>query len=374
MPEFLVATWDGGGNVPPAVVVAGELRRRGHTVRFVGHEAQRATLTGAGFAFASYDGVRPFDATEPNAVTRLVSMFTDKRLGRAVLAELEVRPADVVLADCLLVPVQRACAHVGQPYVSLEHLFDGYLRRGWLRGPVGAVARLKGLRPVETWDRAALCLVAAPESLDPGGTGRVPSNVRFVGPLLDLPARHDVAGHDPGVLVSLSTFHYSGMQQALQRLLDATADLGVRVVVTTGPVIDPASLRTAANHEVHRYVSHDTLMPEVSLAVSHGGHATTMRALAHDLPLVVMPMHPMLDQPLVGAAVADAGAGEVVAKKTSPADLRPVVERMLADGPHRRAAASLGEEIRRLDGTTRAVDLLEGVATPHGARPRSAPR
>lgn len=374
MPEFLVATWDGGGNVPPAVVVAGELRRRGHTVRFVGHEAQRATLTGAGFAFASYDGVRPFDATEPNAVTRLVSMFTDKRLGRAVLAELEVRPADVVLADCLLVPVQRACADVGQPYVSLEHLFDGYLRRGWLRGPVGAVARLKGLRPVETWDRAALCLVAAPESLDPGATGRVSANVRFVGPLLDLPARHDVAGHDPGVLVSLSTFHYSGMQQALQRLLDATADLGVRVVVTTGPVIDPASLRAAANHEVHRYVSHDTLMPEVSLAVSHGGHATTMRALAHDLPLVVMPMHPMLDQPLVGAAVADAGAGEVVAKKTSPADLRPVVERMLADGPHRRAAASLGEEIRRLDGTTRAVDLLEGVATPHGARPGSAPR
>lgn len=372
MSEFLVATWDGGGNVPPAVVVAGELRRRGHTVRFLGHESQRASLSEAGFAFESYIGVRPFDGTEDNSVPRLVSMFTDTRLGRAVLAELEARPVDVVLADGLLVPVQRACAVAGQPYVSLEHLFDAYLRRGWLRGPVGTVARLKGLRPVGTWARAALCLVAAPESLDPAAAGPVPANVRFVGPLLDLPAPHDLASHDPAVLVSLSTFHYPGMQQALQRLLDATADLGVRVVVTTGPVIEPGSLRTAPNHEVHRFVPHDALMPQVSLVVGHGGHATTMRALAHDLPLVIMPMHPMLDQPLVGRAVTNAGAAEVIAKKTSPAEVRRVIERMLVSGPHRHAAAALGEEIRRLDGAARAAGLLEGIATPNNAPQGSA--
>ena len=94
------------------------------------------------------------------------------------------------------------------------------------------------------------------------------------------------------------------MPAALQRILDATAGLEARVVVTTGPAIDPASLRSAANHEVHRYVPHEELMPQVSLVVGHGGHATTMRALAHDLPLVVVPMHPLLDQPMVGASVA----------------------------------------------------------------------
>ena len=101
-------------------------------------------------------------------------------------------------------------------------------------------------------------------------------------------------------------------------------------------------------------------MPEVDLVVGHG-HATTMRALAHDLPLVVMPMHPLLDQPMVGAAVARAGAGEVVRKKAKPEHLRRVVARLLATGPHRQAAADLGAEIRRLDGTRSAADLVDAL-------------
>jgi UDP:flavonoid glycosyltransferase YjiC (YdhE family) len=203
--------------------------------------------------------------------------------------------------------------------------------------------------------------VAAPPSLDPGHDRPLPANVRFTGPAIDLPAPHRLTDHDPAVLVSLSTYRYAGMTPALQRILDATAGLDARVVVTTGPVIDPADLRTAPNHEVHRYVDHDGLMSEVSLVVGHGGHATTMRALAHDLPLVVMPMHPMLDQPVVGRAVARAGAGELVRKRASPAALRPVVERLMGDGPHRLAAARLGAEIRELDGTRSAADLVEGV-------------
>ena len=370
MSEILFATWDGGGNVPPAVAIATALRERGETVRFIGHESQREALAGAGFAFSSYDGVRPFSSLESNSPPRLVSMFTDKHLGRAVLSELERRPADVVVVDCLLVPILRALADSGQRYVSLEHLFDRYLRRGWLRGPVGMVARLKGLSPVQSWNSAAVALVATPPSLDPGSADPQPANVRFTGPALTLPAPHDLAAHDPAVLVSLSTFNYPGMGPALQRLLDATAGLAARVIVTTGPVIDPAGLRTAANHEVHRYVPHDELMPQVSLVVGHGGLATTMRALAHGLPLVIMPMHPLLDQPMVGRAVAEAGAGEVVRKKASPDQLRPVIERMLHDGPHREAAGRLATEIRELDGVHRGADLVQGVLAGNGAPAR----
>jgi UDP:flavonoid glycosyltransferase YjiC (YdhE family) len=163
------------------------------------------------------------------------------------------------------------------------------------------------------------------------------------------------------VLVSLSTFNFSGMGAALQRIIDATAGMDARVIVTTGPVLDPADFRTAANHEIHRFVPHDELMPQVSMVVGHGGHATTMRALAHGLPMAIMPMHPMLDQPMVGKAVAAAGAGEVVKKKASPEQLRPVIERLRADGPHRAAAAELAAEIRELDGATSAADLVQGA-------------
>ena len=67
-----------------------------------------------------------------------------------------------------------------------------------------------------------------------------------------------------------------------------------------------------------------------------------MQALAHDLPLVVMPMHPLLDQPMVGRSVEQAGAGRMVAKKASADELAPVIAGLLADGPHRAAAARLG--------------------------------
>jgi UDP:flavonoid glycosyltransferase YjiC (YdhE family) len=82
-----------------------------------------------------------------------------------------------------------------------------------------------------------------------------------------------------------------------------------------------------------------------------------------------MPMHPFLDQPMVGKAVAAAGAGALVAKNATPEKIRPVVARLLADGPHRAAAARLGAEIRSLDGTRAAADLLStlvGNGAPTG--------
>jgi UDP:flavonoid glycosyltransferase YjiC (YdhE family) len=266
----------------------------------------------------------------------------------------------------MLLGVLAACQRVGQPYVSLEHLFDGYLRGSWARGPIGMVGRLKGLRPAALWSGAELCLAATSPTLDPGSR-RSPEGTSWTGPVLDLPAPHDLAAHEPAVLVSLSTFRYAGMAEVLQRLVDATAGLG-RVVVTTGPVIDPAELRTAANHEVHRFVPHDEVMPRVSLVVGHGGHATTMRALAHDLPLVVVPMHPMLDQPMVGRAVARAGAGAVLPKKSGVDALREAITRHLEDGPHRPAAARLGAEIRSLDGTRRAADAVLAVVGDGASR------
>ncbi len=372
MTEILVVTWDGGGNVPPALLIATELRRRGHGVRVLGHETQRAEVTAAGLEFRAYPTARPFSSLEDNSPPRMFALFSDKEIGNDTVVEARRAPTDVVLVDCLLTGATKACSDAGLTYVSLEHLFDSYLRGSWLKGPMGLVSRLKGLRPVTTWDNAARVLVAAPAELDPAGSRPGPANRTFTGPVLDLPdGPHDLGAHPPAVLVSLSTYKYPGMSECLQRILDATAGLDARVVVTTGPAVDPADLTTAGNHEVHRFVPHDELMPQVSLVVGHGGHATTMRALAHDLPVVVMPMHPMLDQPLVGKAVAAAGAGALVARKAKPADLAPTITRLLADGPHRAAAARLGASIRAARGTETAADQI--LASVSGAR-RAAPR
>jgi UDP:flavonoid glycosyltransferase YjiC (YdhE family) len=369
MAEILFVTWDGGGNVPPALGIAQELRRRGHAVRFLGHETQRGQITGHGLDFASFATAKPFSSVEANPPARMIGLFSDTDMGDDLLAELRRRPADVVVVDCLLTGVMRACARANLTFVSLEHLFDRYLRRNWAMSPMGLAARAKGLRPVGSWNAAGLALVVSLPSLDPGHTvARKPDNLRWTGPVLDLPGPHDLSAHDPAVLVSLSTYHFPGMAACLQNIIDATADLDARVVVTTGPVVDPAELRAPAGCEVHRFVPHDELMPEMTMVIGHGGHATTMRALAHDLPLAVMPMHPMLDQPMVGKAVTRAGAGRMLAKGASPEEIRPVVEELLGDGPHRRAAARLGEEIRRLDGTRAAATQVETLVRDKAPR------
>ncbi len=364
MTEILVVTWDGGGNVPPALLIATELQRRGHGVRVLGHPTQREAVTETGLAFRAYPTAAPFSSVEENSPPRMMALFSDRAIGADAVAEAHRAPTDVVLVDCLLIGALRACADAGLTYVSLEHLYDGYLRGSWLKGPMGIAARAKRLRPVGSWNSAARALAVTLPELDPGAAeGKRPDNLEFTGPVLDLPAAHDLSSHEPAILVSLSTYRFPDMARSLQNILDATATLPARVVVTTGPVIDPAELKAAPNHEVHRFIAHDEVMPQVCLVVGHGGHATTVRALAHDLPLVVMPMHPMLDQPMVGKSVAAAGAGRLVEKKASPSALTPVIAELLADGPHRAAAARLGSRIRELRGTQTAADrVLEAVA------------
>src|SRR3954452_1960243 len=124
MSEILFVTWDGGGNVPPALAIAAELRRRGHGVRFVGHRAQRLSLESAGVEVAPSRAAREFSALDANSPFALMAMFSDRGLGRYVLEAMNARPADVVVVDCLLFGVMAELRHAGHPYVVLEHLYD----------------------------------------------------------------------------------------------------------------------------------------------------------------------------------------------------------------------------------------------------------
>ena len=365
MADILLVTWDGGGNVPPALGIAAELKARGHGVRFLGHARQEPALAGAGFEVAPAPHARPFSSLDANSPLAHIAAFGDRGLAQDVLATLAATPADVVVVDCLLIGVMDALRRSGRQYVVLEHLYDAYLHGAWMKGPMGLGMRVKRLRPGKALAAARLTLVASLPSLDPAGAEGRPG-VAYVGPVVPVSPR--IPG-DPMVLVSLSTYRFPGMAGCLQTVLDATADLDARVVVTTGPVVDPAELKAPANAEVHRYVPHVELMPRSTLVIGHGGHATTMQALAHDLPLVVMPMHPMLDQPMVGRTVQEAGAGRVVAKKATADQLAPVVAELLADGSHRAAAAQLGAEIRAMPGATNAADRIEGLLSDAATAP-----
>jgi MGT family glycosyltransferase len=172
------------------------------------------------------------------------------------------------------------------------------------------------------------------------------------------PARAD----EPTLLVSLSTVRFKGLVDTWQRVLDAVDGLPVRVIATTGPAVDPAELRIPAGVEVHRWLPHAEVMPHVSAVVGHGGHGTTMAALAHGLPLLVLPVESRTDQPFIGRTVERVGAGRTLSRRSSPTRIRAALEELLADGPHRAAATRLGEQIRADDGRRRGAQLLEELA------------
>lgn len=357
MSAILFATWDGGGNVPPALGIAGALERRGHVVRVIGHDGVAAAVAAAGLEFTPYRTAKPFTSQRNNPPWVVAATWADAGLGDDVVAEARALGADLVVVDCLLPGAMAALARARIRYVVLEHLFDGFLQV-LRRGPVGGLVRLNGVRWGDALDGSAKRLVASLPSIDPAAQRTAPANLEYVGPIVTgAPA----APGEPTVLVSLSTYAYAGMPAVVQRIVDACADLPARVVVTTGPVVDPDGLRLPANAEAHRWLPHAEVMPQVSMVVGHGGHSTTMLALAHDLPVLVIPMFLLVDQPMVGKAVESAGAGRRLPKRASARAIRPAVEELLGAGAHRDAAAGLGAEIRAAAGAETAATRIAAL-------------
>jgi UDP:flavonoid glycosyltransferase YjiC (YdhE family) len=373
--RILVVTWEGGGNVPPMLGIASELQRRGHQVRVLGHLQQHDVVASAGLKFVSYRHARPWSPKLPATGTRFLlrfvfEVFTDPRFGRDVRDELDREATDMTLVDSMILAGIRAAEQAGVPTAVLMHTLHRYYTHEWSRGPIGIVAAMRGMRPGRLWNAADRVLVATDSALDPATQGRLPANVHYTG-VVQAPIQPGAPKDKPLVLVSLSTIFFESLEATLQAALDALSTLPIRAVVTTGAVA-PDALRASANVEVYQYVPHDQIMPSVSLVVGHGGHSTTMRALAHGVPLLIMPLHRVVDQPMVGKAVAAAGAGLVLPKTASAAEIRSAVRSLLEEPSYRNAAVAIGARIRSCNGASAAADELEGLLKVRNPRAQSA--
>lgn len=356
MARIVIATWDGGGNVPPALAIGRELSRRGHDLLIIGHDGNRAAAQRDGFPFASYTTARDFVGADRNSPLGLLNTLCERAMGDDVAEVVRSFRADLVVVDCLLPAVLERMVSDGIRFVVLEHLFDAFLRNVLMRGPYGIGLRIKGFRYGQLTSHAQRCIVTTLPTLDPNAA-RTAANVEFTGPTCTgVPSiRQSV----PRLVVSLSTFGYAGLPATYRRIIGAVAQLPVQVTVTTGGLVDPASLPAPENVELRSFVPHAELFPEVSLVVTHGGHSTTMAALAHDIPLLILPMQSTTDQPMVGAAVQRAGAGRKLKRRSRPATIRDAIDQLLADPGARTGAARLGREIRSTDGASAAGTVIE---------------
>jgi UDP:flavonoid glycosyltransferase YjiC (YdhE family) len=163
---------------------------------------------------------------------------------------------------------------------------------------------------------------------------------------------------------------------ALYRMaIDALAPLAVRLLVTIGDGREPAALgELPTNVHVERWIPQDAVLPHAALTVSHGGYGSTLGALAHGVPLVVVPLFSM-DQWANAAAVARAGAGialgadrdvrlvmDLPGARTLDG-LAPAVQALLHDGATRRRARELGAAMAAAAPVEQAVDELVALAS-----------
>jgi UDP:flavonoid glycosyltransferase YjiC (YdhE family) len=245
---------------------------------------------------------------------------------------------------------------------AVEHTFrrDGLPHLNRARRQLGR-APLRS--PFEQYDRAARVLILASAALD-FPARHLPANVRYVGtPFDDVGAAAwaspwPVADPRPLVLVSLSTLP-QGQAPVLQRILAALASLPVRALVTLGPALDPAHFQAPPNAVLETFVPHAAVLPQVAAMVTQCGLGATMKALAHGVPLVCIPL--LGDQPANAARVVARGAGVRLAADATPDRIRLALRRVLDSPRYRAGARRLATLLAGADGAETAARELESL-------------
>ncbi len=165
----------------------------------------------------------------------------------------------------------------------------------------------------------------------------------------------------PLVYVTLGTI--ANDISVFQLLLAALAHLDVDVLMTTGKQNDPAVLEPLpANATVERYVPQAEVLPRASIVVTHGGSGSLLGALAHGLPMVLVPR--AADQFENASAAAYAGAALVLLPDDLTEDaVREAIVSLLAGSSYRAAARRLAGEIASMPSPPEVAATIAGAVT-----------
>ena len=399
--RLLAYTGPSEGHLYPIVPTLEELVRRAHHVAVVTLPGEVAHLRGMGIEATAADpriGARAADdwraRTAIGALRRRVRQFADR-------APLEIEDLESAIAaqqpDALLIDptawgAATAAEASGLPFALLAH--SAFPLASADAPPFGLGLRPRGdrlgrardrlaeravLRPLERFVLPELNALRASRGLGPlrdatdfaRRPDRLlyytaepfeyprsdwPPSVRLVGPGLWEPPTAEPEWlaelRDPLLLVTCSTeFQDDG------RIVDAAVaafagdDRGV--VMTTGGVERAAG--DARNVRIERFVPHTPILRRASCLVCHGGMGVTQKALAHGVPVCVIPFG--RDQPEVAQRVRVADAGVSVSpRRLDGPRLRRAVEQAATK---RSGALRIAAAFAAIDGPKVAADAIE---------------
>jgi MGT family glycosyltransferase len=405
MSRIVVFTNPSPGHLYPLVPTLSELRERGHDVRILTMSGALETLRELGFDAGPVDprieaienddwGARTPIGAQRRDVATLVSRapfeFDDVRAA--------ANSADVLLVDVTSWGAQTAAELSGLPWATFGHFplplpsrdappygLGLTPRADWLGRVRDALARRVILAPLERMVlsklntlraehglrrlRDAADIIARPPLIlyytaEPFEYPRSdwPESVRLVGPgAWDPPAAEPqwLAGLDRPLIVVTCSTEFQGDGKLATVALDAFADSGYEVAVTTAAV-DPAGLPSPANAHVERFMPHRPILQRASCVICHAGMGITQKALAAGVPVCAVPFG--RDQFEVARRVVVAEAGTMLpAGRLRAARLRAAVQETIerTAGAKRIAAA-----FESAGGAPAAADALEGLLRP----------
>jgi MGT family glycosyltransferase len=187
-----------------------------------------------------------------------------------------------------------------------------------------------------------------------------PANVRMIGPLNWSPPQPAppwlAEVPDPVVLVTGSTERQHD-ERLLHVALGALPGAGISVIGTS-TTHDPDSFRVPPGSRVVRFLSHETVLARAVCVVCHGGMGITQKALAAEVPVVVVPFG--RDQMETARRVELAGAGvRLSARRLNAVRLVAAVHTAIGCGA---GAARVSRAYAAAGGPTAAVDAIEAIA------------
>jgi MGT family glycosyltransferase len=167
----------------------------------------------------------------------------------------------------------------------------------------------------------------------------------------------------PIVYATLGTIFDTESGDLFSRLAAGLGALPVNVLLTVGRHVRPSEIGPRPPHvHVASFVPQAGVLPHCAAVVSHGGSGTVIGALAHGVPVVVLPLG--ADQDRNAGRVADLGTGVVLDPLTAtPAEIGAATLRVLREPAFAGAARILAEEAAELPGAEVVVAAVEGLAS-----------
>jgi UDP:flavonoid glycosyltransferase YjiC (YdhE family) len=384
----MLFTFAGGtGHFLPLVPFAHAAENAGHTVAFGAQSGMMAAVAEAGFSAWDTGGrtllettertpLLEFDlAREERAVRDGYAGRTARERATKVRQLCDAWHPDIVVSDEMDFGALVAAEALGIPCATVITIGSGALVRPELvREPLNALRSDHGLPPDQdlTMLHRHLIIYPFPPSFrDPAHP--LPPNAHAI---RAVPAEVAGNGDDaswlagrgvrPLVYFTLGTIFNLESGNLFERVLAGLRELRIDVVVTVGRELDPHVLGLQPpNVHVRSYIPQSLLLPHCELVVSHGGSGSVVGALAHGLPMVLLPIG--ADQPFNAARCESLHVGRVLnAFETTSEDVRLAAIAVLGDVTYKQNAQRLEAEIASLPNPEYGVRLLERLAAQPG--------